>query len=431
MSTKKPTNSLVQVGKYVYVGKPQPTPEGGLSPNEQPAIILMFGWMGAHLPHLLKYTQKYDEMYPAATKILVRSQPEFFWSSAKTNDDALLPVVQLLKEQGCLPPNNGTKKPSVLVHAFSNGSAPPHPLALHHSVLIKSCIGGSWQLTTLSALLYKLYPLLSSTTTSPPSLPPTALILDSTPGSKGLQSTLKAFTASLSSRPLKLLIGALIILTYGVVKSWLKLRWVFWCLGVVKGRSGNMDMFERMKEGLNGVDLEGGGDASTAAAKGSSSSSSATSPTTSTPLLLPHLSLHPRTTPRLYIYSLTDALIPADQVRAHAAHARALGWVEVREEVYRESEHVRHVRSDEGRYWGAVRGVWEWAVGRAGEGGGELEEGAVERAGEGAEVGGAEEGEEEGRNGGVKEEGEEEGKDEVVLEDGQVDEQGKETGVAA
>ncbi|KAG2017482.1 hypothetical protein CC2G_006993 [Coprinopsis cinerea AmutBmut pab1-1] len=267
MSTKKPTNSLVQVGKYVYVGKPQPTPEGGLSPNEQPAIILMFGWMGAHLPHLLKYTQKYDEMYPAATKILVRSQPEFFWSSAKTNDDALLPVVQLLKEQGCLPPNNGTKKPSVLVHAFSNG--------------------GSWQLTTLSALLYKLYPLLSSTTTSPPSLPPTALILDSTPGSKGLQSTLKAFTASLSSRPLKLLIGALIILTYGVVKSWLKLRWVFWCLGVVKGRSGNMDMFERMKEGLNGVDLEGGGDASTAAAKGSSSSSSATSPTTSTPLLLP------------------------------------------------------------------------------------------------------------------------------------------------
>ncbi|KAG2017481.1 hypothetical protein CC2G_006992 [Coprinopsis cinerea AmutBmut pab1-1] len=69
--------------------------------------------------------------------------------------------------------------------------------------------------------------------------------------------------------------------------------------------------------------------------------------------------------------------------------------------------------------------------GGLGRGGGELEEGAVERAGEGAEVGGAEEGEEEGRNGGVKEEGEEEGKDEVVLEDGQVDEQGKETGVAA
>lgn len=40
--------------------------------------------VGAATAHLLKYTKAYNEMYPFASQILVRSDPSFFWSSERT-----------------------------------------------------------------------------------------------------------------------------------------------------------------------------------------------------------------------------------------------------------------------------------------------------------------------------------------------------------
>lgn len=112
--------------------------------------------MGAKLPHLLKYSNVYDELYPSATKIIIRSEASFFWKSEKRKVSGdcpdqyneltpeshiaqkadLAPVVEVLEALGCLEPPKVTKpidgqplEPSVvksvprtLVHAFSNGA---------------------------------------------------------------------------------------------------------------------------------------------------------------------------------------------------------------------------------------------------------------------------------------------------------------------
>ncbi len=65
--------------------------------------------------------------------------------------------------------------------------------------------------------------------------------------------------------------------------------------------------------------------------------------------------------PRLYLYSMTDLIIPGDEVAAHAEQARA-GGVAVAEEVFERSAHVSHARTDPERYWAAVKRLWEEAA---------------------------------------------------------------------
>jgi hypothetical protein len=110
--------------------------------------------VGAKLPHIVKYINAYNDLYPEAAKIVVRSEPSSFWSSAKAgvcNDSLkhyrklnsfrqrayLAPVVEALELLGCLPPAAihiskslhaasidpiiPYPSPSVLVHTFSNG----------------------------------------------------------------------------------------------------------------------------------------------------------------------------------------------------------------------------------------------------------------------------------------------------------------------
>ena len=65
-----------------------------------------------------------------------------------------------------------------------------------------------------------------------------------------------------------------------------------------------------------------------------------------------------KTTPRLYVYSKKDALIPEEDVKSHAESARKAGF-EVREELYEDSPHVAHARTDPVRYWGAIKKLWD------------------------------------------------------------------------
>ena len=112
--------------------------------------------VGAQLPHLLKYVQAYDGMYPAAAKIIIRTEPSFFWSTQSTKvfkrpsfisvgfdadlsfqNAYLVPAIDALELLGCLPPATNNRSefirraniqpviaqpvPGVLVHTFSNG----------------------------------------------------------------------------------------------------------------------------------------------------------------------------------------------------------------------------------------------------------------------------------------------------------------------
>ncbi|KAF7794124.1 hypothetical protein EIP86_005254 [Pleurotus ostreatoroseus] len=66
-------------------------------------------------------------------------------------------------------------------------------------------------------------------------------------------------------------------------------------------------------------------------------------------------------TPRLYVYSDADEMVPADAVEEHIADAKQKGRI-VHVEKYHGSLHVSHARKDPERYWGAVQGLWSEAV---------------------------------------------------------------------
>ena len=58
-----------------------------------------------------------------------------------------------------------------------------------------------------------------------------------------------------------------------------------------------------------------------------------------------------------YISSKTDDLVGWRDVENHADDAEAKGWV-VRRDELEDSQHVAHVRVDEGQYWEIVKGVF-------------------------------------------------------------------------
>jgi pimeloyl-ACP methyl ester carboxylesterase len=67
--------------------------------------------------------------------------------------------------------------------------------------------------------------------------------------------------------------------------------------------------------------------------------------------------------PRLYICSDADTISPLQYVLAHAEEAKKLGY-EVRTEVFDNSPHVSHARTDGDRYWKAVDQLWSDAGAR-------------------------------------------------------------------
>lgn len=62
---------------------------------------------------------------------------------------------------------------------------------------------------------------------------------------------------------------------------------------------------------------------------------------------------------RAYIYSEADKLVGSDAVEEHIAEAKANGFNVVRVENFKGTPHVAHMRSDEERYWGVVRELWD------------------------------------------------------------------------
>ncbi|KAI1408188.1 hypothetical protein F5Y13DRAFT_173207 [Hypoxylon sp. FL1857] len=66
-------------------------------------------------------------------------------------------------------------------------------------------------------------------------------------------------------------------------------------------------------------------------------------------------------TSRTYIYGKADLMVDWRHVERHAEQAAARGLA-VRREVFEDSPHVSHMRTDPGRYWTIIRETWESAV---------------------------------------------------------------------
>ncbi|KAJ1310816.1 hypothetical protein OPQ81_009336 [Rhizoctonia solani] len=179
-------------GSDVYVSYPVDVPNEGVPDQRRtPPVILMFGWMDAQLPHLYKYTEQYNKVYPGATQILVRTHQSYFWKGEAAKRASVFPVIKLLRDAG-INEHTAAEKSGLLVHTFSNGGA----LA---------------QTSLARAIADTLPPNITT-----PALPAQAFIYDSLPGILDLRITALAFTAPIRSPALrtlaKLVVGAVYIM---------------------------------------------------------------------------------------------------------------------------------------------------------------------------------------------------------------------------
>ncbi|CAE6490704.1 unnamed protein product [Rhizoctonia solani] len=206
-------------GSDVYVSHPIEVPkEESASQRKSPPVILIFGWMDAQLPHLYKYTEQYNKIYPGATQILVRTHQNYFWKSNAANRASVFPVIKLLRDAG-INEHTAAEKSGLLVHTFSNG--------------------GALAQTSLACAIAESLP--SNATV--PAIPAQAYIYDSLPGILNLRVTAIAFTAPIRAPALrslaKLVVGAIYILG----SAWRN------TIGVVLGQKE--DTFTRLHRQLN------------------------------------------------------------------------------------------------------------------------------------------------------------------------------------
>ncbi|KAF9460355.1 hypothetical protein BDZ94DRAFT_1169921 [Collybia nuda] len=286
------------IGKGLYLSLAQSSESGRNTESQEqptPTLILIFGWMGAKLPHLRKYTAVYEERFPGATKILIQCEASFFWSRESTRQANLAPVVEVLRSLGYISPrpqvDSGTSSmsllgPRVLVHAFSNG--------------------GCSQLLCLGRILEKK---MAKTTPSPALA--SAIIFDSCPGIGNLESSKRAFTG-LIRNPIIRAIGNFIMTVIYIYSK------------LMKRLFAKKDMAQVLRAALHN------------------------------PRLLPWVCKY---TPRLYIYSRKDELVPFTEVEKHAQEAEVAGF-NVMQEKFEDTAHVAHARTEPERYWGAVDRVW-------------------------------------------------------------------------
>jgi len=107
--------------------------------THDPALIILFGWMGAQLSHLKKYTNTHIEQFPGTSVLVVRSHPRQWFERKASRLPSLQPILPLIPEGG-----------HVLYHVISNGGAlrftdllslrPITPKS-HSAILFDSCPG--------------------------------------------------------------------------------------------------------------------------------------------------------------------------------------------------------------------------------------------------------------------------------------------------
>ena len=143
----------------------------------------------------------------------------------------------------------------------------------------------------------------------------TAIILDSSPGGTQLSLALRAFTSSIRNPIFR---AAFVVF---IVAMFLYDRFINW---LFRTRTWLADVKATLLE----------------------------------PRFLPWIDA---ATPRLYVFSKTDLMVPWKQVQEHADQAAARG-INVCTEVYDASPHVAHARTDPTRYWSAAAELWKNAT---------------------------------------------------------------------
>jgi len=170
-------------------------------------------------------------------------------------------------------------------------------------------IGGGFQLMILARMLQRR---LQDAKVEPKSQRiPMAFVIDSAPGANEYLSMLSTFTTSVQSTLLK-----------GVMLP--PLTFIYAVYFIVNKVLGNEPLFRLLHSYLERPDL------------------------------LPFAN---KDSPRLYVYSDRDQMVPYEAVEKHIAAVNRKGYA-VRVEKFRGSPHVSHMRNNAERYWNAVRATW-------------------------------------------------------------------------
>ncbi|KAJ7693431.1 hypothetical protein B0H17DRAFT_1199937 [Mycena rosella] len=172
--------------------------------------------------------------------------------------------------------------------------------------------GGAFQLITLSRVLHSI---VSSSSDIPRRNIRLATIIDSAPGTGEYSSLLTTLTTGVKSPAVKALTNVPVTLFYLVVR----LR---------RAALGEENLFTDLHSRLQSPDL---------------------------------LPRSDSLAPRLYIYSIADAMVPFASVEKHISvlQSRSSAPFDIAVEKFTTSQHVLHERHDPARYWSAVRAVWE------------------------------------------------------------------------
>jgi uncharacterized protein DUF829 len=257
-----------------YRVPPENTKSSWASIAKAPHLILLASWLNASPQHVAKYTAGYQKLFPTSRILLVTtSTMHFLLQPTSQRINEFEPVLDILKK---IPPQE-----EILLHSFSSGGA------------------------TAIFLIAKTY---LARTGQP--LPISKAIFDSSPGTAGYASTVRAFSEALPKNIIAWSIGAAFLqVLFGIV----------YFTESITARENILDI---VRKGLNNEDL-----------------------------------FTPKAA-RLYIYSRKDEMISWQDIEAHAHEAQAKGY-KVEKVRYLDSVHAGHLFRDEGRYWSAVTALWD------------------------------------------------------------------------
>lgn len=118
-NTSKPLGQFAELSRTVLYYEPRTVPPSA----SDPSLIVMCPWMAAADPHIAKYTEKYQELWPTSRILIVKATLDILanpWWSAD-----LGPALTVLRSQsGGMEGNSassGGAGTRVLIHVFSNG----------------------------------------------------------------------------------------------------------------------------------------------------------------------------------------------------------------------------------------------------------------------------------------------------------------------
>lgn len=140
---------------------------------------------------------------------------------------------------------------------------------------------------------------------------PSALIIDSAPGGATLGKAMRAVTSPIRNTWVKFLASGAFVLVYALL----------WIVGhILRNPNPILAMMAALRN----------------------------------PHVLPWID---QRTPRLYIYSKVDKMVPAADIEGHAAQCASEG-LDVRKLRFEKSAHVAHARDYPEEYWAAVKNLW-------------------------------------------------------------------------